>query len=95
MNPVTLRETIRTAIIEDRLPRSGGKPRIFGGSGEGSPCACCHECIKPTEMQYDVDCTLQGTVHTLSMRMRCFQAWEEESRALQGVAGHSVCEDAA
>jgi hypothetical protein len=92
---MNIRDMIRTAIIEDRLPRSGGKPRIYGGSGEGRACACCHQPIEVTEVQYEVDCKLGETMHTLPMHMRCFQAWETESRALAGIAGHSVCEDAA
>jgi hypothetical protein len=95
VNTERLRQIVRTAIIEGQLPRSGGKPRIFGGQGECKACACCQAVIKPTEMQYDVDCTLEDKVHTLSMHMKCFQVWESESRALAGVAGHSVCEDAA
>jgi hypothetical protein len=95
MNSHTIRELVRAAIIDGRLPRSGGKPRIFGGRGEWQACSCCHEIIQPTEVQYDIDCTLNGSVHTLSMHMKCFQVWELESRALAGIAGHSVCEDAA
>jgi hypothetical protein len=95
MNREPIRALIRRAIIEDRLPRSGSNPRVFGGRGDGHICACCHERIKPTDVQYDVDCTLGETVHTLSMHMGCFEAWEVESRALAGVAGHSVCADAA
>jgi hypothetical protein len=86
---------IRTAIIEDRLPRSGDKPRVFGGRGDGQICACCHVRIEPTDVQYDVDCKLGAAVHTLSMHMGCFEVWEAESRALSTLAGHSVCEDAA
>lgn len=89
-----LRELIRNAIAADRLPRSGGKPRIFGGVGEGVLCAACHTTITPSDVQYDVDCKLGDGVHTLSMHISCFQIWEAESRALAGVAGHSVCEDA-
>lgn len=95
MNSESLRELIRRAIIEDRLPRSGNKPRIFGSLGEGILCAVCHETIPPTAIQYDVDCKLGEVSHTLSMHRLCFQVWESESRALHGIAGHSVCEDAA
>ena len=95
MNREELRDLIHAAIIEDRLPRSGSNPRIYGGQGEGIPCAACHQTIKPTDVQYDVDCRLGDTVHTLSMHMWCFQMWETESKGLAGVAGHSVCEDAA
>lgn len=95
MNRNELQELIRVAIIEDRLPRSGGKPRVYGSSGEGILCSACRETIKPTDMQYDVDCRLGEATHVLSMHMRCFQVWDAESRALAGVAGHSVCEDAA
>ena len=95
MNKKQLRELIQTAIVEDRLPRSGGKPRIYGSRGEGIACSACHEIIQPTEVQYDVDCRLGEALHVLSMHMWCFQIWEEESRALAGIAGHSVCEDAA
>lgn len=95
MHTETIRELIRRAIVEDRLPRSAGKPRIFGSSGDGSVCACCGERIKPAEIQYDIDCRLGETMHTLSMHLACFQIWEAESRALVGMAGHSVCEDAA
>lgn len=95
MNPDELRELIHVAIVEDRLPRSGGKPRIFGSRGEGITCAACGETIKPTDMQYDVDCRLGDATHVLSMHRGCLQIWESESRALAGIAGHSVCEDAA
>jgi hypothetical protein len=95
MNQNELRETIRTAIIEDRLPRSGSNPRVFGGRGEGVPCAACHALIEPSDIQYDVDCRLGEALQTLSMHRWCFQVWESESRALVGAAGHSVCEDAA
>lgn len=88
-------EMVRAAIVADRLPRSGGKPRIFGSRGEGIACSACHEIIQPTETQYDVDCKLGDAVHVLSLHMECFQVWEAESRALAGDAGHSVCEDAA
>ena len=86
---------IRTAIIEDRLPRSGSKPRIFGGSGDGHICACCSERIDPSDVQYDVDCKLGEAMHTLSMHMACFEVWEAESHTLPGATGHTVCEDAA
>ncbi len=95
MNEDGLREKIHNAIIEDRLPRSGSKPRVYGGRGEGIACAACQETIRPTDVQYDVDCRLGEASHTLSMHRRCFQVWESESRALAGGAGHSVCEDAA
>jgi hypothetical protein len=95
MHREDIHRLIRTAIVEDLLPRGGSRPRVFGGRGDGHICACCHERIEPADVQYDVDCTLGGAVHTLSMHMACFQAWEAESRALAGVAGHSVCEDAA
>ena len=95
MHRKNLRELIRAAIIEERLPRSGNKPRVFGGQGEGKPCAACHETIKPNDVQYDVDCKLGSSMHTLSMHMECCQLWEMESQALAHVAGHSVCEDAA
>jgi hypothetical protein len=95
MEPHHMREQIRAAIIEGSLPRSGGHPRIYGGHGEGQACACCHETIRATEAQYDIDCRLAEVVHTLSMHMRCFQAWVIESRALADSVGHTVCEDAA
>ncbi len=95
MNRVLIREQIRNAIIEDRLPRSGSKPRVFAGHGDKQVCACCHERIEPSAIQYDVDCQLGETVHTLSMHLACFEVWESESLALADVAGHSVCEDAA
>lgn len=95
MDRKDLRKLIHTAIIEDRLPRSGSNPRVYGGQGEGILCAACLELIRPTDIQYDVDCRLSDTLHTLSMHLGCFQVWEAESRALAGVAGHSVCEDAA
>jgi hypothetical protein len=90
-----VREEIRAAIIEGSLPRSGGHPRIFGGRGDGQACVCCHEIIKLTDTQYDIDCTLKEVIHTLSMHMSCFQVWVMESRALADMAGHTVCEDAA
>ena len=95
MHRKNLREFVRAAIIEDRLPRSANKPRVFGGSGEGKACSVCHEIIKPNDVQYDVDCKLGTSMHTLSMHMECFQVWEMESKALAQVAGHNVCEDAA
>ena len=95
MSRQDLRDLIHSAIVENRLPRSGSKPRVFGSLGEGVFCAVCHETIKPTETQYDVDCRLAEATHVLSMHMSCFQAWQAESRALAGIAGHSVCEDAA
>ena len=65
MHRENIHRLIRTAIIEDRLPRSGSSPRVFGGRGDGHMCVCCHERIEPADVQYDVDCTLGGAVHTL------------------------------
>jgi hypothetical protein len=95
MERENLHRLIRTALTENRLPRSGDKPRIFGGLGDGQICACCHARIEPTDIQYDIDCKLGEAVHTLSMHLECFEVWEAESRALSTLAGHSVCEDVA
>lgn len=68
------------------LPRFDGQ-RIFGGRGDGAPCACCDEPIAPVEVQYDVDHRETAArsdaalepVRSIPMHLHCYRLWVEES----------------
>lgn len=78
-----LEGTIRTRIIERRLPRFGPH-RLFGGQGDGKPCAACDRSITRREAQFDIELTAdpRNTVE-LSMHRDCYDVWRNQSLMLQ------------
>jgi hypothetical protein len=73
-------ERLRSAV----LPHYRGQ-RVFGGRGDGAPCACCDERIAPADVQYDVDqreTSEDGAlerVRSIPMHLHCYRLWVEES----------------
>ena len=75
-----LRDLIRTRIRLGRLPTAKGH-RLFGGRGEGTPCACCDRFITSSQIQFDIESPRAGGWVSHAMHQDCFELWRMESRA--------------
>ena len=73
-------QLLRTKMRAGKMPVSP-KHRLFGGPGDGTPCACCDRIITRYEMAFEVECLVSGTLVVLAMHTRCFDAWIAEARA--------------
>jgi hypothetical protein len=71
MNDSQLRTLIQSQILSGLLPRSTEQDHLFGGAGQGRPCACCGETISAGGVQFDVYCA--GA--SLRMHLRCYDEW--------------------
>ena len=72
-------ELIRAKILAGRLPPCEGF-RLFGGAGDGAPCACCDRIISASELEFEVECPV-GAKATLPMHLHCFEAWRALARS--------------
>jgi hypothetical protein len=76
-------ELIHSRLTSGRLPIAGGH-RLFGGSGDGSICACCDRFVTRGQIQFEVECPARdGSPIALLMHVECFDVWCKESRALR------------
>jgi hypothetical protein len=79
MDDSKLRALIKSEIRSGRLPGSAEEDRLFGGAGEGSPCACCGETIGAGAVQFEV----LGNGPTLLMHIHCYDEWCQASELLR------------
>ena len=71
-----LRTQIRWRLATGALPRRSERQRLYGGRGEGQPCACCGRPVCATDVLYEVE----SPGHLpLAMHLQCFEVWEIES----------------
>ena len=69
-----LRERARELIREHALP--GNAPaRVWGGRGDGSPCALCGEVIPASELEYEIESEAGTPLH---LHFMCHAAWQLE-----------------
>jgi hypothetical protein len=73
-------EVIRSKMRAGTLPVSP-EHHLYGSSGEGSVCVCCDRSIKPSELAFEVQCSLGAAAKVvLSMHLLCYEAWVAEVR---------------
>jgi hypothetical protein len=76
-----VRSRVYDRLEAGSLPPDTGQ-RTFGSRGDGSLCACCDQPIKAEDLQYDMDVrddSSSSPTSTLSMHLRCYRMWVEES----------------
>jgi hypothetical protein len=79
MHDQELPESIRSQVRSGRLPSSSTRHTLFGGKGEGGPCACCGRLITAAQIQFEVDF---ADAVILQMHPSCHDEWIEASIAL-------------
>jgi hypothetical protein len=72
-----LRPIARERIAKGRLPHDPPK-RMWGGRGTGQLCAVCDKPIQPDEVEFEVEQSLDGTVHTFYFHILCQAVWQLE-----------------
>jgi hypothetical protein len=80
MDSQELRALIQSHIRAGRLPRSLAPHKLFGGKGEGTPCACCARLITAAQIQFEVDFGVAGVVE---MHLNCHDEWMRASAEMQ------------
>jgi len=73
-----LRARVRYLLATGVLPRRSVDQKLFGGNGGGQTCACCGGTICVRDVLYETECPERS--QPLPMHLRCFEAWEIESR---------------
>jgi hypothetical protein len=66
------RSNVRRLLDLDRLPRKEPKS-LWGGQGEGLPCALCGELIEPAQPQLDLE--FEEGQPSLRMHVACYDRW--------------------
>lgn len=77
-----LRELARVMVHEFGLP-AVAPSRMWGGHGNGLPCALCAEVIPEHEVEYEVEALLAGQVQTFRFHFLCHAAWQLECARIQ------------
>jgi len=80
MDDKELREAILGQIRAGRLPSASTKHTLFGGKGDGDPCACCGRLITSAQIQFEVDFT---GVAVVEMHLNCHDEWVKASTDLK------------
>jgi hypothetical protein len=55
-----------------RLPPKG-QGRIFGGRGQGGPCALCGTPIEPSQIEYEIEWQDHETLRRSHLHLACFE----------------------
>lgn len=74
MHEQELREVIQSRIRSGLLPHASAAHGLFGGKGEGVPCACCGRLITASQIQFELDFA-GGTV--IQMHLACHDEWRK------------------
>ena len=72
-----LRPRARERIAQGLLPREAPST-MWGGPGSGQPCALCDNPIKSSEMEYEIEASLDGRVQALRFHVLCEAIWQLE-----------------
>lgn len=73
-------QLIRSRLASGQLPAQCPERKLFAGSGDGAPCACCDLLITSQQVQYDVEClNRKGEAELFRMHLQCFTVWAEVS----------------
>jgi hypothetical protein len=78
-----LRRSVASRLGSGVLPRDAGQ-RILGGRGDDKTvCACCDGNIGSSDILYELQPAFKEwrTARPISMHLRCYRVWIEESRA--------------
>lgn len=78
------REWVRAAIRRHALPVRA-PDRIFGGQGDGSPCAICGQSVNADELEYELefDTGSRGDgADVYHVHLGCYSAWKTECQAV-------------
>jgi hypothetical protein len=73
-----LRPIARRRIADGQLPR-GTALRMWGGHGNGRPCALCDKPIGHTEVELEVEQHTDGVARTFIFHAVCQSVWQLES----------------
>ena len=82
----TLRDKARDAVRCGSLP-ARFPSRVFGGPGSGNACAVCGEQIKRSQMELELEFTMQDApARTDRYRLHpaCCNAWESDRTKIEG-----------
>jgi hypothetical protein len=74
-------EAPRTERLSVAALRRAVPVRLWGGKGCGVPCDFCRVLVSNTEVEYEVEATLDGAPVTLHFHPRCHDAWKAEIEA--------------
>jgi hypothetical protein len=66
--------TVRSRILAAVLP-GDSHARVLARSGEGNLCGCCDRPVERTDVQFDVEVTLDGATRLVPMHRNCFYLW--------------------
>jgi len=73
----TLRENARAALSAKTLPLR--RPdRMWGGRGDGAPCAICHSPVRADELEFELEYLSADGLANHHVHVPCFTAWERE-----------------
>ena len=74
-------EAPRTERLSVAALRRAAPIRLWGGKGCGVPCDFCRVLVSNTEIEYEVEASLDGAPITLHFHPRCHDAWKTEIEA--------------
>jgi hypothetical protein len=49
---------------------------MWGGPGAGELCALCDKPIRPDEVEYEVDASVDGAQHAFRFHIVCLSVWQ-------------------
>jgi hypothetical protein len=73
-----LRVTVRARIASGELPCSTPPLRMWGGYGSGKVCAACDKIIEPSDVEYEVEKTIEGAPKLMWFHLVCQSIWQLE-----------------
>ncbi len=86
LSEADLHTQIRWLLETAALPARTHNQQLFAGNGADEVCDCCGSVISASDVLYE----LESPEHSLlTMHLRCFEAWERESRDRAAVPGES------
>jgi hypothetical protein len=77
INDEELRHSARVRIEQGRLPRVLAL-HLWGAHGTGSLCALCDQPIGSDQIEYEIQCPVDGDMRTFRFHIDCASAWELE-----------------
>ena len=76
MEPISLRNLVRSKLVDGRLPQNS-IPRMWGGPSNGEMCDACNEKVGPNQFVMEAVST-DLEKRALQFHVECFYMWDSE-----------------